>query len=427
MVRVRVVTGAVTTVVGVFLREVRTRIDTEATINPATNACHGASASHIEADWWYDGKRYAEDVGNSTFQKYRTGESLRIEDIWGHRVANRAIDFLECAGDEPFLLVVSFDEPHGPYRAPEEYHDGFDMTGIPERPNFGAPVTNKPRLQQIHRKQFWKDGQTWKSHREKLRRHFADNAYIDSEIARVICVIDKFSTGDTTIIYTSDHGDMQGSHGLSSKGPMMYEEITNVPLIIKTPECIGGSVSHSPASHLDILPTMLDLASIRCPDSLQGVSIRPTFIDSNQRPREHALLSFTRFAINHDDWGEFFPIRCITDGRHKLVINLHDTDEFYDLVADPYETTNLLRNNECSDICGELHDALLDEMDRIRDPFRSYLWGDREWRSVRQPYYYGGKRRNPPLGFPFQPTGIEADGTSHGQQPASGDTDKPRA
>ena len=53
------------------------------------------------------------------------------------------------------------------------------------------------------------------------------------------------------------------------------------------------------------------------------------------------------------------------------------------------------------------HDVLLDEMDRIRDPFRSFRWGDRPWRSVRQAFYHGGARRDHPEGFPFEPKGIE--------------------
>jgi len=126
------------------------------------------------------------------------------------------------------------------------------------------------------------------------------------------------------------------------------------------------------------------------------------------------LISFTRFAINHDDWGEFYPIRCIVDGRHKLAINLFETDELYDLTADPYEMHNLIDDPEHAAARDRLHDALLAEMDRIRDPFRSFRWGDRPWRSVRQAFYHGGARRGRPGGFPFEATSIEADGARSG-------------
>lgn len=371
----------------------------------------GEAGGGFEPEWWYDGKRYAEDVGPEVFERYRTGQVLERENIWGHRVANRAIDFLKQAGDDPFVLVVSFDEPHGPYTPPPEFADAVDPEQIPMRPNFGASLEGKPGLQQIHQRQNWKEGQDWESYRDRLKRLYVDNAYIDREIGRVLAAVEAYHPEETTILYTSDHGDMQGSHGLSSKGPMMYEEITNVPLIIRTPEHEQGQVSSSLASHVDLLPTMLELAKLPCPESLQGISLCPVLTDPAASARERALLGFTRFAINHDDWGELYPIRCMTDGRYKLSINLHDSDELYDLEEDPYEMTNLIDEEQGSVVRDRLHDALLEELDRIRDPFRSYLWGDRSWRSVRTPFYFGGERRNPPRGFPFQPVGIEADGT----------------
>ncbi len=191
----------------------------------------------------------------------------------------------------------------------------------------------------------------------------------------------------------------------------MFEEICNVPFIVRLPQCLSQSssrTSNAVVSHLDIIPTMLDFAGIECPVSLHGTSIRPLLEEAAESVRETAMISFTRFAVNHDDWGEFYPIRALTDGRYKLAINFFETDEFYDLEKDPHETHNAI---ECEAYQAErdrLHDALLDEMDRIRDPFRSFRWGARPWRQVREPFYFGGKRRNAPKGFPFQPTGIEA-------------------
>lgn len=380
----------------------------------------GVAGGGFADAWWYDGKRYAQDVGHETFNRYRTGAEVDAADVWGHRVANRAVDFLKCRKTkDPFLLVASFDEPHGPYRAPAPFHEAFDTSSLEPPPNFGAPLPDKPRLQQIHREHGWRDT-PWEAFREKLRRLYACNAAIDREIGRVIHAVEAFAPEETTILYTSDHGDMQGAHGLSSKGPMMYEEIIHVPFIVKSPGCATGQVTQALASHVDILPTLLDLASLPSPESLQGTSLAPTLRDPRQQTRQHALTSFSRFAINHDDWGEFYPIRCLTDGRYKLAINLFESDEFYDLQTDPFELNNILRQEGVSRVRDRLHDALLDEMDRIRDPFRSYRWGDRDWRSVRQPFYQGGKRRHAPRGFPFQPVGIEADGTSTGGAPPAG-------
>jgi uncharacterized sulfatase len=204
------------------------------------------------------------------------------------------------------------------------------------------------------------------------------------------------------IIYTADHGDQFGSHGLLSKGPMMYQETCNIPFIVRVPDGPSGVISNSVLSHVDIIPTLLDYAGEDRPDVLNGVSQRPSFETPAVASRDKTLISFHRFAINHDSSGEFYPIRCVTNGHFKLIINFLETDELYALDNDPGEMVNRIDDPVLASQRDELHDWLLDEMDRIRDPFRSYRWGDRDWRSVRKPFYSGGLSRGRPLGFPFQ-------------------------
>jgi uncharacterized sulfatase len=193
----------------------------------------------------------------------------------------------------------------------------------------------------------------------------------------------------------------------------MYDEITRIPFIVRCPgeATPRGAASQSLVSQVDVLPTMLDLAGIDVPPSMHGVSLVPALRDPAAAVREMVLIGWHRFAINHDDWGEFHPIRCVTDGRHKLAINLFDTDEFYDLDSDPHEMVNRIDEPALAAVRDSLHDRLLDEMDRIRDPFRGFRWGDRPWRSVRKAFYHGGARREKPRGFPFEPRGIGADGS----------------
>jgi uncharacterized sulfatase len=373
----------------------------------------GVPGGGFEPDWWYDGKRYAEDIGPEMFRAYRgarTPEDLRQAGftesvLWGHRVADRAVDFLNTVGDGPFVLAVSFDEPHGPFVAPPEYWEKFSATDLPKPRNFNAPLTDKPQIQRVQRAAYGET--TWPDLLPHVSRHFGCNSYIDREIGRVVEAVEATHGTDTVLIYTSDHGDMLGAHGLRGKGPMMYEEITRVPFVMRLPGGPMGAVSDAVVSHLDILPTMLALMGVSTPESLHGVSLLPLFADPMASVRSHAFIGFHRFAINHDDFGEFFPIRCVTDGRHKLSLNLFDTDELYDLVEDPLEVTNLIHDAGYAAVRDDLHDALLAEMDRVRDPFRSYHWGDRPWRSARQIFYHGGARRHRPLGFPFEPSGIE--------------------
>ena len=380
----------------------------------------GLAGGGFEPDWWYDGKRYADDIGPDMFHHYRTcktADDLRHAGfteatIWGHRVADRAIDFLAEVRDALFVLVVSFDEPHGPYVAPPEYWEKFAPADIPAPPNFNAPLTNKPHLQQIQRQEY--GDREWEDYARSLVKFWGCNSYIDREIGRVIEAIERLHGDDTIIIYTTDHGDMLGAHGLRSKGPMMYEETCNAPLIVRVPGGPAGVASQALVSHLDILPTIVHLTGNEPPACLHGTSLAPLLRNPGAAVRAHALLSFTRFAINHDDWGEFYPIRCILDERYKLAINLFETDELYDLVDDPHELNNLIDDPAHHNVRARLHDSLLAEMDRIRDPFRSFRWGDRPWRTARKQFYSGGERRNRLPCFPFQPKGLEADGQISG-------------
>ncbi len=380
---------------------------------------NGEPQGGFEPDWWYDGKRYADDVGPAMFEAYRScrdADDLReagftLENIWGHRVTNRAIDFLEKAGDEPFLLICSFDEPHGPFVTPPEYWEKFTGDEIPMRPNCNASIDGKPEILQVQRRENGEvDWQTFASG-PMMRKWYGCNSYIDREIGRVVDAVDRLHADDTMVIYTTDHGGQARSHGLMSKGPMMYEESCNIPFIARVPGGARGAVSRSLISHVDVLPTLLDYAGFERPEVLNGTSLRAVFDcpeDTGNSARECALINFHRFAINHDAMGEFYPIRCATDGRYKLIVNFLETDELYDLQEDPYEMTNIIDDAQAVPDRDRLHDWLLDEMDRIRDPFRSWHWGSRPWRQVRKTFYRGGTNRNMPQGFPFQATSIDA-------------------
>ena len=373
----------------------------------------GEPGGGFEPDWWFDGYRYAQAIGPEMFAKYKsvkTAAELRAagfteEKMWGHMVADHAIDFLEQVGeDEPFLLVASFDEPHGPFVAPPEYWEHFEAMDIPEPANYNAPVDGKPAMQQLQRQQ---NGDVpWEKRAAFVNRFYGCNSYIDREIGRVLDAVERLHGEDTVIVYTSDHGDMLGAHGLFTKGPMMYQEVTNIPFIVRLPGAPEGAASEALVSQIDLLPTFLDLAGIAQPESLHGESLRTVFENPETAVHDHIFISFNRFAINHDQFGAFYPIRCVYDGRFKLAINLLETDELYDLAADPQEQNNLINDPAHVEIRNQLHALIIDEMNRIRDPFRAFAWSTRPWNQTQKPFYWGGKNRKPPKGFPFEPEGL---------------------
>lgn len=394
----------------------------------------GVPGGGFEPDWWYEQANCLAELPDdirALYNQQTTPADLRqagfgIEHVYGHRVTDRALDFLgrvdddpsgkrsaasttsassgqagsgqatgepsPCEPSNPFVLVVSYDEPHDPWMAPVEYWEKFQPGDIPGRPNYCPPMDGKSDLQQMQAQEIaaYHDNPTWEQLVAKRLKFFGCNSYIDSEIGRVTAAVDALHGDDTMIIYTSDHGDQLGSHGLHDKGPQMYEESTNIPFIVRGPGVPGGAVSQALLSHLDILPTMLDLAGEEIPESLHGVSQAPVLADPTAAVREHVFVSYNLNEPGEQERGGLYPIRCVSNERYKLAVNLFDRDEFYDLEADPYELTNLIDSPETAEARDRMHDALLEEMARTRDPMWNVHWEDRPWRPAKHFFFAGG-------------------------------------
>jgi uncharacterized sulfatase len=194
------------------------------------------------------------------------------------------------------------------------------------------------------------------------------------------------------LIYTSDHGDMLQSHCLNNKGPAMYDEITNIPFLVRWKGIIPEKSSSSNLiSHIDLTPTILDYFGFSRSKILEGKSMIEQFKDPTKALNKSIFIEFGRYEIDHDGFGGFQPIRCIVDTQYKLVVNLLTTDELYDLQADPDEMHNIINTEDplLIKIRNRLHDQLLEWMNTTRDPFRGYYWERRPWRKDATPATWG--------------------------------------
>ncbi|MDQ3702800.1 MAG: sulfatase-like hydrolase/transferase [Chloroflexota bacterium] len=209
---------------------------------------------------------------------------------------------------------------------------------------------------------------------------------MDGEIGRVIDAVDRLAPEDTWILFTSDHGEMMGAHGINSKGATVYEEMANIPLMVRPPRGQlaqrAGARVRATSSHADVLPTLLDLAGAPIPDALEGGTLAPLLrgeagIDN---PERSAFVVFHRYELPGDGQGGFTPMRAIVKGDRKLALHLLDTDELYDRAGDPHELHNRIDDQAHARQRDALHDELLDWMYRLRDPFRSPAWERRPWR-----------------------------------------------
>jgi uncharacterized sulfatase len=341
----------------------------------------GRPAPGWDPKYWYDMRDYLSELSPEDRVRSRnmsTGDdpTWTADYCYGHRCANRALDFIAKHKGEDYLLVLAFDEPHGPSLCPKEYSDSYRDFVFPSSPNEADPLTDKPAEQRI-----WA-GRRLHGDPAPIKAHqfFGSHTFVDDEIGRVLDEIEK-SAPDAAVLYTADHGVFLGSHRLEDKGPAMYDEITRIPFMVKWPGVAPkGAVCPHLISHVDVSGTVLDYFGYSVPNTMEGKSMLPTFRDLTIAPHTEVFIEWGRYEVDHDGFGAFQPIRCIRDSRYKLSIHLETTDELYDLEADPGELHNLIDSTEHAAKRNELHDKLLNWMNVSRDPFRGYYWGHRTWR-----------------------------------------------
>jgi arylsulfatase A-like enzyme len=218
-------------------------------------------------------------------------------------LAEAATEFIRTHADRPFVLYVNFLEPHMPFTScRDEQYDPAEVT-LPG--NFNVPLTGEHRLHariQAARyralgygRQPLKTEEDW---RQLIARYWGMCSLVDTYVGEILEALAANGLDEHTIVvFTSDHGDMMGSHGLLAKG-FMYEESARVPLIVRLPGQKEGRRVSGPVSLIDIVPTLLDLMDHPIPGHLPGTSLRPllegtrtqvtrdVFIEWNVKPTE---------------------------------------------------------------------------------------------------------------------------------------------
>ena len=258
-----------------------------------------------------------------------------------HPAFDKGIDFIKRhvasgGSDEPFCCFVSVIEPHDPYIPPQQFFDMYDRDSLHVSPTLRDEPTGKPDI--VKRMRSVLSGVTDADWRTVSAAYWSVISYIDSEVGRIIDVLKETGQYDNTIIvFTSDHGDMMGGHGLVTKGiGTPYEEVYNIPLIIRTPETNTGREDKDTLTSLvDLGPTLLDLCGAQPLEGAHGRSLRPVLegvADANEWRDAYAEFYGQRFVYTQ---------RIVWDGDWKYVFSPGGIDELYNLAEDPHERNNL--------------------------------------------------------------------------------------
>jgi choline-sulfatase len=294
-------------------------------------------------------------------------ESLLQEQV----VARESIAWLReqrASDDRPWFLTASFSRPHFPLTAPQRWIDRYWPDGFPEPPIDRAEGHEHPFVEAQA------DHHELDTHSEEELQmaraaYFACVSYLDEVIGEFLSTLESEGfLEDTIVVYTSDHGDMAGEHGLWWK-QAYHEGSSRVPLFVQTPEHRRGEREPSristPVSLIDLYPTLAGLAGSDAPDDLDGVDLSRA-IENGEEPDRGPVF------VDHLSYGGGFSYRMIRDGRYKYV-GFRDAPELlFDLEADPHETENLAEGASGADA---------EALERLRDLYEETVdWGaiDRE-------------------------------------------------
>ena len=271
-------------------------------------------------------------------------------------VTERSIAFLErkakgVYGDKPIFLFCSYPDPHHPMCPPGKFSDMYkpedielppsfdDLENVSKHPYIGNIVMNPP-MSGVH---LLERRTTEDEARRFIAKTYGAVSMIDEGVGKILDALERLNMADNTIvIYTSDHGDLMGDHGLILKGPSPFNGVLNVPMIWRVPGVTKpGTISNSLISSIDFAPTLMKLLRVSSrhqPPDMQGVNIIPVLKEPTAEVRDFCLIE-----EDEEIFGVKLRVRHLVTNKYKITVyhGLRDYGEIYDRKNDPHELNNL--------------------------------------------------------------------------------------
>ncbi len=313
-------------------------------------------------DYW-KGLECSHEYNNLLYYSGDSDEKHYWEGYGPYAETKDAISYIRknAGSGEPFLLFISWGAPHFPHNsAPEELQKIFLEKGIELLPNV-LP------------------GQKEAAAKESVG-YYAHILALDKCIGDLQKTIIEAGIEDNTIfVFTSDHGEMMGSQGVRPKLKQLpYAESARVPFLLKYPYLFGNKTItvEAPVNTPDILPTLLDLAGIPVPESIEGESMTKAILKPDKFKDKAALI----MNISPFDNQENDEYRGIYTRQYTYIKNLDGPWLMFDNIADPYQMNNLVLDPANKNLLKRLDSRLLKELKKAGDEFhpRDYYiekWG----------------------------------------------------
>ena len=312
------------------------------------------------------GKEYVNETEKVSYEAVPVADSLTADG----EVVRRTISYLRkfAKEDKPFFMATGFYKPHLPFVAPQKYWDLYPIENIelpkyrkaPEgAPKFATQPSWELRNGYVDIPTDYDIPISDEKQKKLIQGYYACVSFIDQQIGNVINELEQLGLRENTIIVLwGDHGWHLGDHNMFCKHTN-YEQSTRSPLIFSAGRNVIGS-TFSPTEFIDVYPTLCELAGVKIPDNLDGVSLVQLMENKIEKVKDFAVSQFPR---DNDKMGYTFRNKTfrytvwLTDNfisskpyNDKLIV----AEEFYDYTKDPNETKNLISDPNYSSEIKEL-------------------------------------------------------------------------
>ena len=278
-------------------------------------------------------------------------------------IAERTNAFINQCSDnhENFFLWASFPDPHPAYLVPEPYASMYNPESLTlrldtEKNEYGSAFHKISQEKSYDISEYKKSGYFLHgvhSHlydeqtmRKQAAVYYGMVTMMDKYIGKILNKLDELGLSeDTAVIFTSDHGHFFGQHGLTAKGPFMYEDLIKVPFIVRCPgQKKTGIISNAMQSTVDLTETFLNICDIPLPDGTAGINQKDVWLGLAENVRSWASCE------HHHEYGSIH-LRTYINKSYKITLYDHiDYGELFDLEKDPNEYNNCWNNPDYSNI-----------------------------------------------------------------------------
>ncbi len=341
--------------------------------------------SHAPRDDWPVGHGYADWVrqrGGVLGELTGDPQGVPAEFHQTTWCAEKTIEFMQEDREGPWMACVNIYDPHPPFNPPQRYRDLFDPADMPGPLFRQSDIEQQEKLAGVDFQSSVRspDALDIRDPLQPERGRAADGrvlqaAYcamikqIDDQVGRMLAALEALGQRENTVvIFTSDHGEMLGDHGLIQKGCRFYDGLVRVPLIFSWPGQFAKDVrSDALVELLDKTPTIMELAGLEPPERMQGRSLLPMLRGEAPLCHHRDFVRCEYYDALDEPDGSFATM--YRDERYKLVVyHGHDLGELYDLEEDPEEFENMWDEPEAQPvklkIIQQSFDASMLAMDR---------------------------------------------------------------